>query len=128
MVFSSLIFLYAFFSLSLLAYGLSRTQRQQNTVLLIFSLIFYAWGEPKYVLLLMFMSLVSWACALGVDLAYSRREARIWVLAAARRVFAVSCGTCPGGARALWPRPAGSGAHWPEVAALRLSCPAGRGT
>ena len=45
MVFSSLIFLYGFFSLSLLGYGLCRTQKRQNTVLLIFSLIFYAWGD-----------------------------------------------------------------------------------
>ena len=67
MVFSSLLFLYGFFSLSLLAYGLCRSQKQQNTVLLIFSLIFYAWGEPKYVLLLMLMAFVSWACALGVE-------------------------------------------------------------
>ena len=65
MVFSSLIFLYAFFSLSLLAYSLCRNQKQQNTVLLLFSLIFYAWGEPKYVLLLMFMAFTSWLCALG---------------------------------------------------------------
>ena len=64
MVFSSLIFLYGFFSLSLLGYSLCRTQRAQNAVLLVFSLIFYAWGEPKYVLLLMFMALVSWFCAL----------------------------------------------------------------
>ena len=67
MVFSSLIFLYAFFSLSLLAYGLCRTQKQQNAVLLVFSLIFYAWGEPKYVLLLMFMAFASWVCALGTS-------------------------------------------------------------
>ena len=44
MVFSSLFFLYGFFSLSLLAYGLCRGQKAQNLVLLIFSLIFYAWG------------------------------------------------------------------------------------
>ena len=66
MVFSSLIFLYGFFSLSLLAYSLCRGRRAQNWVLLVFSLVFYAWGEPKYVLLLMFMSFASWACALGV--------------------------------------------------------------
>ena len=83
MVFSSLIFLYGFFSLSLLAYGLCRNQKQQNTVLLIFSLIFYAWGEPKYTLLLMFMALVSWACALGVDRAGSAAGKKLWVAAAA---------------------------------------------
>lgn len=66
MVFSSLIFLYGFFSLSLIAYGMCRSQKSQNIVLLIFSMIFYAWGEPKYVLLLMFMAFVSWACAWGI--------------------------------------------------------------
>ena len=63
MVFSSLIFLYAFFPFSLLAYFLCKTQKAKNASLLIFSLIFYAWGEPKYVFLLMFMALVSWFCA-----------------------------------------------------------------
>ena len=83
MVFSSLIFLYAFFSLSLAAYCLCRTQKAQNVVLLIFSLIFYAWGEPKYVFLLMFMALASWLCALGVDKAQERKRKLAWVIAAA---------------------------------------------
>ena len=81
MVFSSLIFLYGFFSLSLLAYSFCRNQRQQNAVLLIFSLIFYAWGEPKYVLLLMFMALVSWLCALKAE--PGQPHAKAWVAAAA---------------------------------------------
>jgi len=80
MVFSSLIFLYAFFSLSLLAYSLCRNQKQQNTVLLLFSLIFYAWGEPKYVLLLMFMAFTSWLCALGVDRSNTSFARKGWVL------------------------------------------------
>ena len=83
MVFSSLIFLYGFFSLSLLAYALCKTQKAQNVVLLVFSLIFYAWGEPKYTLLLMFMALVSWVCALGVERAGERKGQLAWVWAAA---------------------------------------------
>ncbi len=79
MVFSSLIFLYAFFSLSLLAYALCRTQRAQNAVLLAFSLVFYAWGEPKYVLLLMFMAFVSWFCALQISQTNRRHTQRFWV-------------------------------------------------
>ena len=82
MGFSSLIFLYGFFSLSLLGYSLCRTQRAQNTVLLVFSLIFYAWGEPKYVLLLMFMALTSWFCALRVEAAEGKHR-RLWVAVAA---------------------------------------------
>ncbi|MBQ7130136.1 MAG: MBOAT family protein [Oscillospiraceae bacterium] len=83
MVFSSLIFLYAFFSLSLAAYALCLTQRAQNTVLLIFSLVFYAWGEPKYVLLLMFMAFASWLCALWVDRSDTPGKKKAWVAAAA---------------------------------------------
>lgn len=83
MVFSSLIFLFGFFSLSLLVYFLCPTQRTQNISLLLFSLIFYTWGEPKYVFLLMLMALVSWGCALGVDRAEDKRQKKLWVLAAA---------------------------------------------
>ncbi len=79
MVFSSLIFLYAFLPLSLIAYYLAPTRKAQNTSLLIFSIIFYAWGEPKYVLLLMFMALTSWFCALRVASPASAREAKMWV-------------------------------------------------
>ena len=83
MVFSSLIFLYAFFPLSLLGCVLCRTKGQRNTVLLISSLIFYAWGEPVYVLLLMFMALSSWFCALKVVDGETPRQRKTWV--------AVSC-------------------------------------
>ena len=80
MVFSSLIFLYAFFPMSLLVYALCRTQKAQNVSLLVFSLIFYAWGEPKYVFLLMFMALTSWVCAMGVERSESRQRKRFWVI------------------------------------------------
>lgn len=53
MVFSSLIFLYLFLPLFLLIYSLMRGTAARNVVLVLFSLAFYAWGEPVYVLLLM---------------------------------------------------------------------------
>ncbi|MBQ8834963.1 MAG: MBOAT family protein [Oscillospiraceae bacterium] len=83
MVFSSLIFLYAFFSLSLVGYALCRTQKAQNVVLLIFSLVFYAWGEPKYLLLLLFMAFASWVCALGAERGATRGKRLFWVVLAA---------------------------------------------
>jgi len=79
MVFSSLIFLYAFFSLSLLACWLFPKKKTQNIVLLIFSLIFYAWGEPKYVLLLMFMAYNAYFCALRVQKAKKPGVKKFWV-------------------------------------------------
>ncbi|MBR5708146.1 MAG: MBOAT family protein, partial [Oscillospiraceae bacterium] len=72
MVFSSLIFLYAFFPLSLLGCALCRGKRGRNAVLLVSSLVFYAWGEPVYVLLLAFMALSSWFCALRVGAAATK--------------------------------------------------------
>ena len=65
MVFSSLLFVYAFLPLSLLVYYICPDRRTKNLSLLVFSLIFYAWGEPKYVLLLMFMALSSWYCSIS---------------------------------------------------------------
>ena len=53
MVFSSLSFLYAFLPLTLAVY-FAVPQKLKNTVLLLSSLIFYWWGEPKYTLLMLF--------------------------------------------------------------------------
>ncbi len=80
MVFSSLIFIYAFLPLSLLAYVLCRSREAKNVSLLIFSLIFYAWGEPKYVLLLMFMALTSWFCAIRVERSGEDSAKKRWLL------------------------------------------------
>ena len=52
MVFSSLIFLYLFLPACLLAYFCVRSLVAKNIILVVFSLLFYAWGEPFYVLLL----------------------------------------------------------------------------
>ena len=67
MVFSSLLFLYAFLPASLLACVLCRGLRAENICLLLFSLVFYAWGEPEYVLLLAGMALLDWFAALQID-------------------------------------------------------------
>lgn len=60
MVFSSLVFLCIFFPLQMLIYTLARTIETKNTVLILFSLVFYAWGEPFYILVLLFMAFADW--------------------------------------------------------------------
>ncbi len=60
MVFSSLIFLYIFLPLCVLTYFLFPQIKAKNAVLIIFSLLFYAWGEPIYVLLMIFASFVNY--------------------------------------------------------------------
>ncbi len=52
MVFASLIFLYVFLPLQLLAYFAARSLAQRNALLILFSLAFYAWGEPIWIVLL----------------------------------------------------------------------------
>ena len=52
MVFSNLIFLYLFLPVCLIAYFFCPGIRAKNAVLILFSLIFYAWGEPVYLLLM----------------------------------------------------------------------------
>lgn len=53
MVFSSLLFLFRFLPAVLLLYYIA-PRKIRNLVLFLFSLIFYAWGEPKYVFLMLF--------------------------------------------------------------------------
>lgn len=67
MVFASLNFLCVFFPLCMLAYFIAKDIKQKNAVLLIFSLVFYAWGEPVYILLLLFMSFCDWLFALLIE-------------------------------------------------------------
>ena len=47
MVFSSITFVYAFFPLVAAAYYLSKNRVYRNVVLLLASLLFYSWGEPR---------------------------------------------------------------------------------
>ena len=57
MVFSSLLFLFRFLPLFLALYFLV-PRKLRNGVLFIGSLIFYGWGEPVYISLLLFSTLV----------------------------------------------------------------------
>ena len=67
MVFSSLFFLYCFFPVSIALYLIAPGLRMKNWVLTIMSLVFYAWGEPICVLLLIVQALVGYAGALIVQ-------------------------------------------------------------
>ena len=59
-------FLFAFLPIALLLYfGVPRKWR--NFILLIISLIFYAWGEPIYIVLMLFSTLVDFIHGLLVE-------------------------------------------------------------
>ena len=67
MVFSSSIFLFAFLPLFLVVYFAVPSIAAKNVVLLAFSLLFYAWGEPVYVFLMIASILVNWGFAIGIS-------------------------------------------------------------
>ena len=66
MIFSSLVFLYLFLPACLLSYAAVRTVRARNIVLILFSLVFYAWGEPTRIIYLLLSAAVNYLCGLGV--------------------------------------------------------------
>ena len=62
MVFSSLTFLFLFLPILFLLYFLSPSPRWKNGVLLIMSLLFYGWGEPVWILAMLFSTGVNYVC------------------------------------------------------------------
>lgn len=74
MVFSDLFFLFVFIPLFILTYllGVLADRRSgkftfRNSALILFSLIFYAWGEPAYVFLMLFSVVVNYIFGLQID-------------------------------------------------------------
>ena len=67
MLFSSLLFLYAFLPICLLLYFLVPGLTGKNIVLLCASLVFYAWGEPVYVYLMLAVAALNWGFGLLLE-------------------------------------------------------------
>ena len=66
MVFSSLLFLFRFLPIFFLIYFLA-PHRAKNLVLFLGSLVFYAWGEPVYVTLLLFSTVSDYGHGLAIE-------------------------------------------------------------
>ena len=79
MLFSSIPFLYYFLPAVLLCYFLVPHQLK-NGVLLLFSLVFYGWGEPKLVFLMIFTIAVFYLCGLAMGKAAQQRWKKFWLM------------------------------------------------
>ena len=66
MVFSSLIFVFLFLPVTLLVYFLAKDE-YRNYILLAFSLLFYAYGEPKFVFVMLLSICANYVIALLID-------------------------------------------------------------
>ena len=93
MVFSSLLFLFRFLPAVLLLYYIA-PRKCRNVILLLFSLFFYAWGEPKYVLLMLCSITVDFFIGKKVDWCKKRgrmASAREWLSVSLIYNIAVLC-------------------------------------
>ncbi len=79
MLFSSIPFLYYFLPGVLILYFLA-PWKLKNGVLLLSSLIFYGWGEPKLLFLMIFTILLFYLCGLAMGRAASRKGRKAWLL------------------------------------------------
>ncbi len=66
MVFSNLVFIFLFLPITLLVYFIVKN-KWKNYILLLASLFFYAWGEPKYVILMIISIIMNYILGLLID-------------------------------------------------------------
>ena len=79
MVFSSIPFLYYFLP-AVMAVYFAVPRKMKNGVLLLFSLVFYGWGEPKLLGLMVFTILLFWLCGLAIGRAGEKRVKKFWLI------------------------------------------------
>ena len=77
LIFADLFFIYFFLPLCLTLYFITKKTRYRNYVLVGFSLVFYAWGEPVWVFILLLSSVINYFAALAIDNAKSRSKAKM---------------------------------------------------
>lgn len=81
MVFSSVLFLFYFLPVVLTIYFIS-PRKYKNFILLVSSLFFYSWGEPKYIWIMIFSTVLDYTCGRFVHY-YSESgdlsRAKVWL-------------------------------------------------
>ena len=66
MLFSTMTFVYIFLPIVLLLYLVTKKELH-NPILLIASIIFYAWGEPKYLAIMLLSILINYFGAIAIN-------------------------------------------------------------
>ena len=79
MLFSSVPFLYYFLPAVLILYFLV-PRVLKNTVLLVASLVFYGWGEPKLLFLMIFTILLFYGCGLAIGRCTAKKWKKFWLI------------------------------------------------
>ena len=66
MVFSSLVFLYFFLPIVMILYFVL-PMKAKNLLILVTGLFFYAWGEPKYIIIMIISTLIDYTAGRFID-------------------------------------------------------------
>ena len=82
MVFSNLFFLFIFMPALFLAYFIIKNNTYRRIVLLAFSLLFYAWGEPIAIFLMIGLVLGDYLFGRLIDHVYSAGAKKLWLVLA----------------------------------------------
>lgn len=82
MVFADLFFLYFFLPICLAFYFATKKLKYRNLVLVVFSVIFYAWGEPLWVFLLLFSAALNWLFGLAIGINNESKGAKLTLIVA----------------------------------------------
>ena len=88
MVFSGLTFLLYFLPITLALYFIRPSIKWRNGVLLVSSLLFYAWGRPVWLLGMLFSALVNYVCALNMPETEGRTR-QVWLYIGAGAALAL---------------------------------------
>ena len=106
MIFADLFFLYVFIPLLILFYGiayfadkrkisksggsLTVCNTAQNAVLVVFSLIFYAWGEPVYILLMMASITINFFIGKAIDVSQDKKSKKALIIGVAVNILFIA--------------------------------------
>lgn len=82
MVFSNLFFLYCFLPAVLFLYFIA-SPLFRNSILLVASLFFYAWGEPRYLILMVFSILINYGYGIWIEKSHPKEKKKKLIVATA---------------------------------------------
>lgn len=80
MVFSSLLFVFLFLTANLISQIILKSPRAKNIAMLVFSLIFYSWSGPRYLILLVGMVFICWMGARRIEKTQKKERKKTLVI------------------------------------------------
>lgn len=78
MVFSSVVFLYIFLPIMLLLYFIVPS-KLKNAVMILASLIFFAWGEIRYIFIMLILAIMDFFCGKGINKNFDNKKKKIYL-------------------------------------------------